>query len=169
MLNLTVMKHLQQELPQHYRPAGFESQDLVLKLNKSIYGQVNSPKLFYEHLCRDMDSIGFETSEANHCLVIHCEHKIMVLNYCDDQIWLSLDNQLIEDYVGKMKDLGCDLTLEPEGDIFAFLGIHSKRLRKEMLLTQTGLINKVINCIGMDQASPKSNPAACKPLGTDVG
>jgi len=158
---------LYMELPQYYRPAGFDSQDVVLKLNKSSYGQVDSPKLFYEHLCRGMDAIGFEPSEADPCLFIHREHKIMVLNYCDDQIWLSPDDQLIEDYVGKLKDLGYDLTLEPEGDIFAFLGISFSRLGKEVLLTQTGLINKVINYTGMDQASPKSTPAACEPLGTD--
>ena len=159
---------LYMELPQYYRPAGFDSQDVVLKLNKSIYGQVDSPKLFYEHLCKGMDALGFEPSEADPCLFIHREHKIMVLNYCDDQIWLSPDDNLIEEYVGKLKDLGYDLTLEPDGDIFAFLGINFKRIGKEIVLTQTGLINKVINYTGMDQASTKPIPAACEPLGTDA-
>jgi len=158
---------LHMELPQYYPPAGFDSQDVVLKLNKSIYGQVDSPKLFYEQLCKGMDAPGFEPSKADPCLFIHQEHKIMVLNHCDDQIWLSPDNNLIEEYVGKLKDLGYDLTLEPDGDIFAFLGINFKRIGKEIVLTQTGLINKVNNFTGMDQASTKPTPAACKPLGTD--
>jgi len=126
------------ELPQYYRPAGFDSQDVVLKLNKSIYGQVDSPKLFYEHLCKGMDALGFEPSEADPCLFIHREHKIMVLNYCDDQIWLSPDDKLIEDYVGKLKGLGYYLTLEPEGDIFAFLGISFSRLASPLELTPMG-------------------------------
>jgi len=156
------------ELPQCYRPAGFDSQDVALKLNKSIYGQVDSPKLFYEHLCKGMDALGFAPSEADPCLFIHREHKIMVLNYCDDQIWLSPYDNLIEEYVGKLKDLGCDFTLEPDGDIFAFLGINFKCIGKEIVLTQTGLINKVINYTGMDQASTKPTPAACEPLGTNA-
>ena len=76
------------ELPQFYRPQGMEGRDVVLKMNKSIYGQVDCPKLFYEHLSRGMDTLGFEPSASDPCLFIHKEHKIMVLNCCDDQIWL---------------------------------------------------------------------------------
>jgi hypothetical protein len=37
------------ELPQYYRPAGYEGRDVVLEMVKSIYGQQDSGKLFYEH------------------------------------------------------------------------------------------------------------------------
>jgi hypothetical protein len=43
-----------EKIPQYYKPVGLEGQDVVLKLNKSIYDQVDSPKLFYEHLCKGM-------------------------------------------------------------------------------------------------------------------
>ena len=36
----------------------------------------------------------------------------MVLNYCDDQIWLSPDNKLIEEHVKKLQELKYDLVLE---------------------------------------------------------
>ena len=39
------------ELPQCYSPKGCEGRNVVLKLNKSTHGQMDSPKLFYEHLC----------------------------------------------------------------------------------------------------------------------
>jgi hypothetical protein len=91
---------------------------------KSIYGQQDSGKLFYEHLGRGMDKLGFIPSESDPCLFIHPTENIMVLNYCDDQIWLSPDNDKIEEYVQKLADLGDNLTLEDEGDIFAFLGIQ---------------------------------------------
>ena len=74
------------ELPQYYKPARFEGQDVVLKLRKSIYGQVDSPKLFYEHICRGMLKLGFLPSASDPCLFIHTKDKVMVLNYCDDQI-----------------------------------------------------------------------------------
>ena len=72
----------------------------------------------------------------------------MVLNYCDDQIWLSPDGKLIETYVEKLKNSGYDLTMEPEGDIFAFLGIEFKRTGSLIELTQKGLIEKVIKYVG---------------------
>jgi len=91
----------------------------------------------------------------------------MVLNYCDDQIWLSPDNELIEEYVQKLSDLGYDLTLEDEGDIFAFLGINFAQTDGQIELSQTGLIEKVIKFTGMTNATSKSTPAAEQPLGSD--
>jgi Reverse transcriptase (RNA-dependent DNA polymerase) len=100
------------ELPQYFQPKGYEGHDVVLKLNKSIYGQMDSPKLFCEHLCKGMHQLGFENSESDPCLFIHKTEKIMVLNYCDDQIWLSPDNALIEQYVTKLQNIGYDLSIE---------------------------------------------------------
>ncbi len=91
----------------------------------------------------------------------------MVLNYCDDQIWLSPDNDLIEDYVGKLQQLGYDLTLEADGDIFRFLGINFKRDGSTVELEQTGLINKIISYTQMDKATGRPTPAAQEPLGSD--
>ena len=159
---------LYMELPQYYRPTGFEGRDVVLKMEKSIYGQVDSPKLFYEHLSRGMRKLGFEPSESDPCLFIHKTLQIMVLNYCDDQIWLSPDNDLIETYVAKLAAEGYDLILEEEGDIFDFLGINFKTDGSNIELTQTGLIEKVIDYTMMGNASEKSTPAAQEPLGSDL-
>ena len=155
------------ELPKYYRPQGMDGRDVVLKMNKSIYGQIDSPRLFYEHLSRGMKQLGFKPSESDPCLFIHKELKLMVLNYCDDQIWLSPDNKLIETYVQKLKDLNYDLTLEEDGDIFGFLGIEFERIGTKIKLTQSGLAKKVINYMGMSKATPKDTPAAQAPLGSD--
>ena len=155
------------ELPQYYRPKGFEGRDIVLQMEKSIYGQVDSPKLFYEHLCKGMTKLGFVASASDPCLFIHAEHNLMVLNYCDDQIWLSPDNALIEDYVQQLSGLGYDLTLEKDGDIFGFLGISFKQKGADIELSQTGLIEKIIKYTGMESATPKPSPAAPDPLGSD--
>ena len=158
---------LYMELPQYYRPNGVDGRDVVLKMEKSIYGQSDSPKLFYEHLSKGMVKLGFVPSDADPCLFIHKELQLMVLNYCDDQIWLSPDNDLIENYVQQLKDLGYDLTIEDDGDIFGFLGISFERIGSSICLTQKGLINKVIAYLGMDGASSKPTPAATDPLGSD--
>jgi hypothetical protein len=157
------------ELPQYYRPKGCQDKDVVLKLQKSLYGQLDSPKLFYEHLSKGMKHLGFEPSESDPCLFIHSRDKVMVLNYCDDQIWLSPDNKLIEKYVGQLQSNGYDLTLEPKGNMFGFLGIEFDRPEgtDRIVLSQKGLIEKVIRYTGMDTASGKDTPAAQEPLGSD--
>ena len=114
-----------------------------------------------------MIKLDFEASESDPCLFIHKHKKIMALNYCDDQIWLSPDSSLIEECVLKLQGLGCDLTLKDEGDIFGFLGINIHRDGPDITLTQTGLIKKVISCTGMERATSRDTPAAQEPLGAD--
>ena len=155
------------ELPQHYRPEGSDNKDVVLKLKKSLHGQMDSPKLFYEHLCNGMDKLGFVPADSDPCLFLHKTKPIMVLNYCDDQIWLSPDNDLIEEYVEKLKNLGYDLTIEPKGDVFGFLGIEFNSENGHIELTQRGLIDKVINYTGMSEANSLPTPALSNPLGAD--
>ena len=78
----------------------------------------------------------------------------MVLNYCDDQIWLSPDNSLIEKYVAQLKH-NYDLTLEPEGNIFGFLGIEFNRPSgtSEIEITQKDIIAKTIRFTRMSKAT----------------
>ena len=156
------------ELPQYYRPKGCSDRDVVLQLNKSLYGQVDSPLLFYEHLTKGMKALGFEPADSDPCLFIHRSKQIMVLNYCDDQIWLSPDNALIEEYVHKLQNLGYDLTLENDNNMFGFLGIEFSRTGDTIELTQKGLIQKVLDYTGMASASPMPTPAAREPLGRDL-
>ena len=69
------------ELPKHYKVRGREHEDLVLDLQKSLYGTVTAPKQFYEHIDAGMRSEGFVPSESDPCLYIHKEHQVMVLKY----------------------------------------------------------------------------------------
>ena len=91
----------------------------------------------------------------------------MVLNYCDDQIWLSPDGKLIQTYVEKLKNSGYDLTMEPEGDVFVFLAIAFKRTGSLIELTQKGLIEMVINYVELQDSKVKLTPATAAPLGSD--
>ena len=50
----------------------------------------------------------------------------MVLNYCDDQIWPSPTNEVIEKYVKKLHGLGYDLSIENKGDNIYDLTIANK-------------------------------------------
>jgi hypothetical protein len=146
------------ELPQYYRPAGYEGRDVVLEMVKSIYGKQDSGKLFYEHLGRGMDKLGFIPSESDPCLFIHPTENIMVLKYCDDQILISPDNDKIEEYVKKLADLGYDLTLEDEGDIFAFLGSNLKPLVLRSNCPKLGSLRKPSSTLACQMPLPSPLP-----------
>ena len=91
----------------------------------------------------------------------------MVLNYCDDQICLIPDNALIEEYVFKLKKPGYNLTLEPKGEMFGFLGIDLNQDDLTIELTQKGITDKTISYTGMSNASPQETPATQESMGSD--
>ena len=62
-----------------------------------------------------------------------------------------------------------NLPLTVEKDIFHFLGIDIERGEgKEITLRQTGLIDKVLKTVGMEDCHAKESPAQATPLGTDT-
>jgi hypothetical protein len=126
------------EIPRGYgKPEG----DMVLKLNKTLYGLVQAPKAFYDHMLTGLENCGFRASIHDPCLFIHKD--MIACSWVDDVICVSRDGKLIDKMILKLKDLGYD---------------H---------LTQTGLIEKVIRYTGMDDCRPDATPAAANPLGSD--
>jgi len=66
-----------------------------------------------------------------------------------------------------LKDLGYDLELESQSDIYSFCGIKFDTVSNRIHLSQKGLIDKVITYTSMANAEGKDTPAATNPLGSD--
>ena len=151
-------------------PPGFEHNnqvDCVLKLNKSLYGMSESPLLFFELLKSNLLALDFEQmSHIDPCLFIH--KKAICLTYVDDCLWFGPDGAALDALIKKMKEeRGMDLKVE-SNDVSAFLGIQFKREGDTIELKQVGLIDKVIEATGLQDANSCVTPADPKPLGKDV-
>ena len=148
-------------------PKGFEPKegppDQVLKLQKTLYGLVQAPRAFYEHLGKNLSKRGFRPSEHDPCLWLH--EDMVCLVYVDDCIFSAKDKSKID---VMLKDLSKDLELTIEGDVSAFLGIQIEKTAGGFKLTQPGLIKRVIEATGLQDANPDHTPAANVPLGTDT-
>lgn len=155
------------ELPQKYKVKGRAHEDLVLSLDKSLYGTVTAPKLFFDHISEGLLSEGFVPTASDPCLFINKELDCMVLQYVDDQIWIAKDPAAIDRKVQALKDKGFLLTMEEDTHMFGFLGIDINRAKGNVELTQTGLTDKVIKYLGLHNATAKDTPTAADPLGTD--
>ena len=154
------------ELPQHYKVAGREHEDLVSSLKKSLYGTKTAPKMFYEFLKEGLESLDFVPSKSDPCLFIHKHKKLMALSYVDDCIFTAEKSQDILDTVQALKDKDYLLELEEGTDMFEFLGIDIKK-GETIEFTQKGLTDKVLKYTGMSDATPKDTPAALEALGSD--
>eukprot|EP00804_Cyclotella_cryptica_P004230 CCRYP_014577-RA/>CCRYP_014577-RA protein AED:0.25 eAED:0.60 QI:0/-1/0/1/-1/0/1/0/258 len=149
-------------------PRGFKKQGKVLKLKKTLYGLSQSPTAFWFYLMEKMNLCGMGQSTFDLCLFIGV--KVMCICYVDDLIFWALDESDINELVDQLISAG--VALEQESDAAGFLGVRMEidLATGLMELKQTGLIDIVIETIGLDIGTTlgKLTPAEAKPLVTDV-
>jgi histone deacetylase 1/2 len=152
------------ELPQGFQPPP-NSPEVVLQLVKSLYGLVQAPMCWYDHLKTALLKSGFKECSLDPCLFIHPD--MIALVYVDDVLWFARDGTKIDAMLAKIRQAGLDLTVE--GNVQAFLGIDFTRNDQDgtIKLTQRGLIERTIKAIGLDDCNPESTPATTEPVGSD--
>ena len=135
--------------------AGFE-EDCVMKLKRSLYGLKQSPKNFYDHLKERLESIGFEQSKCDPCLFL--KGDVTCLVYVDDCLFFSSTKDLLDETIQDLKD--ADMELNREDDVAGFLGVLLKRNEDgTVTLSQTGLIKRIVDALGLASANGTKTPA----------
>ena len=99
---------------------GMTSKEAVLKLNKSLYGLVQAPMYWFNHLSDKLKSKGFKPSAVDPCLFYG--RRFIILVYVDDCLFFGPDEQKIEDFIKELQDDGMSLTCED--DAFHFLNVE---------------------------------------------
>ncbi len=142
-------------------------EEVVLKLNKSLYGLVQAPKTWFEHLKANFEQHGLHPTDVDPCLFFG--HGMMVLCYVDDCLFFGPDDKAIDEFIKKLEDSGMPLTREQD-DIYNFLGVevNPDSQSKKIVMTQKGLIEKVLKVTGMQDSNAVGSPANITPLGTDL-
>jgi hypothetical protein len=143
---------------------------VVLKLNKSLYGLVQAPLSWYNHLQKGLNELDFKVSSLDPRM--YYGRGMILITYVDDALFFGPDLKAIEKVISELEGLDYGLTRE-EGDettAFAFLGVSilPNPITKMLKLTQKGLILKVLSATGMSECNTKGSPALSTPLGTDA-
>jgi hypothetical protein len=145
--------------------------NLVLKLLRSWYGLKQAPRTFFEKLDAGLCERGFTPSKIDPCLFMKAGCVCVV--YVDDTIFAGPDAVVL---AAKIKSLGVpadehqhSFKLCDEGGVGDFLGICiAKQKDGTFLLTQTGLISKVIDAAGMNTCNKVSTSALPLTVGADL-
>ena len=140
-------------------PRGFSKPGKVLKLKKSLYGLKQAPRNFFLHLKDKLERVGFEqATEIDPCLFIS-EHVICLV-YVDDTLLFARDMKHIDDILEKLVNEQ-KMALEVEDDVAGFLGVHIDRnaATGEITLTQTGLIERILEALGVQHLPAVATPA----------
>jgi hypothetical protein len=153
-------------------PEGYgaeNGEEVVMKLNKSLYGLVQAPMHWGMHLRKGLEKRGFTVSPHDPCMFIN-KQGMVILAYVDDCLMFAKTNREIDDLIKSMK-VDFPLTVEAgeEDNVYAYLGVDlTKNSDGTMTFTQTGLTEKILKTTGMEESSPKSTPSGTQPLGTDA-
>jgi hypothetical protein len=169
--NAFVQAHLHETKPIFVKaPPTFHSDvadKVVLKLNRSLYGLVQAPLYWGNHL-RDVlvNDHGFSESQSSPCL--YFRDGVVILTYVDDCLFFAKDTQKIDNLLQVIREKS-DLQFTIEDDAFTFLGVQlNKHDDGTVEFLQKGLIEKVLKHCNMTECNTKSTPANQTPLGTDA-
>ena len=154
-----------------HMPRGFTQYDRrgnskVLKLRRCLYGLKNSPRAFWKYMVEKMTQCEMKQSELDPCLFIG--DTVVAVLYVDDILMWSTDDKYMTDLGTKLRNVGVDL--EEEDDAAGFLGVKlTKTITGSMVMTQEGLITRIVEAIGLDldHTTPKDTPCLKSPLSKD--
>lgn len=152
---------------------GNSSQDVVLKLDKSLYGLVQAPRCWYHHLRDGLNNLGFKESQEEKG--VYYGRGITLVTYVDDVLFFGPDSSSIDQTINDLEQHGFKLTREDTEslDVYSFLGVQvNKGIDANgssfIRLTQDGLIDKVLEATGMKDCNSKRSPSLISPLGTNA-
>ena len=148
-------------------PYGFDhsgNRGYVLQLNKNLYGLKQASYNWFQLIKTGLQVRGYENqSSTDPCVFIGKDSIVMV--YVDDCIIISKKNSPAADrLIESLKRGHENFVFTDEGDLKQYLGIDvSKKADGSCTLTQTHLIQRFLEVIGLSDANSKSTPAI-KPL-----
>ena len=157
--------------PKGHERQGPNGKELVLKLNRSVYGLRQSPRNFFQYLKNHLADNGLHQSNHDPCLFIG--RSLIVVVYVDDVLMFSKDESNFDKLIDSLKRSG--VAIRKEGSAEGFLGVDLVREETPsgpvITLLQKGLTKRVIEALGLSSrmSTALDTPAEAAPLPKDAG
>ena len=137
------------------------SKKQVLKLNMTLYGLRQRPRAFWKYMTEKLEKVGLKQSKFDPCLFIGPD--VICIVYVDDLIFWSRDLAKIDKIGLELCKLG--VALEEEEDAAGFLGVKFDQDKStgHIEMKQTGLIQRVIETLGLKMGMPRERKLLPKP------
>jgi len=130
------------------QPEGFDDNSgRVCKLNKSLYGLKQSPRVWYKLLSSFLASQGFQALDAD--LSVFYKDSTFIAAYVDDLLIIGPDKLAIQDI---KKALSSKFSMVDLGPIAFYLGMAIKRDRPNRILRigQRAYLHEAIRACGLE-------------------
>ena len=127
-------------LPKGIKFDGLNHKEHCLKIEQNLYGGVDAGRTWFLHLTAGLTKLGFVQSRIDDC-VFYRGSTIFIV-YTDDGLIFSPKE---EDVAQTIADLKRHFTLEDQGNLQDYLGVHvSKEHDSSWWLTQPHLITSIL-------------------------
>ena len=150
-------------------PYGFDidgKKSFILKLNKNLYGLKNASHNFWNLLREGLEARGYkQQSESDPCVFLGKDS--IILTYVDDCIVIhKRGSSAADDLIKALREGDENFDFTDDGSLEKYLGVDVKRHKDGRIeLTQTHLIQRFLEVIGLDPKAVNSRPTpALKPL-----
>ena len=159
------------------QPEGFEQKDsggnqLVCKLNKSIYGLKQLGRNWYYTLQMFLKSIDFTASKSDPCLFMRISKDVLeyVCIWVDDIIYACND---ANKFISFEQQISSQFKISETAKLYWFLGMKFNFCGDGLEISQEAYIDKLLSKFGLIECKPVSTPAAdglklCKRLPNEV-
>jgi hypothetical protein len=148
-------------------PRGFYNQygkNGCLRLRKSLYGSRYAPRNWYLHLRQGLISLGLKECPHDKCLFYRA--GLLMVLYVDDAGIAAATEKEVHDFIQELRDIGFDLDIE--GKFAEYLGVGIEECPDgTRIMTQKGLIDKIIKSTKMQECNPTWTPSPQAALGSD--
>ncbi|NCF91157.1 MAG: hypothetical protein GWQ05_09390, partial [Verrucomicrobiaceae bacterium] len=155
------------QMPRGFKQYSKNGREKVLKLKRCLYGLRQAPRSFWKYMVEKLEICGLKQSSLDPCLFIG--PTCLVIVYVDDVLLWSTSIEHIYAVGTALRNEGVDL--EEESDAAGYLGVKMTKceLTNQLLLTQEGLTDRIIEAVGLDSKSTaRSTPALKAPLTKDL-
>ena len=156
-LNAPIDTELYVEQPQGYEVKDQNGEEMVCRLNKSLYGLKQSGRNWNEMLHSHFIAQGFKQSLADSCVYSMCSDKEMtiVIIWVDDII-IATDSDIAMNKVKRA--LNEKFKMKDMGEISYFLGIKFTCENDAITLDQSRYITRILSRFGLENCKPKGTP-----------
>jgi hypothetical protein len=135
-----------------------ENGTLVVRLEKALYGCVQSAKLWYEKLTGVLQDMGFTQNTVDKCVLnmIRNGKQLTLCVYVDDILALSENAEDLKWLEGELKEAFDEIQAEISED-FSYLGMHISMGDRQVNISMKKFVEELLELFG--QSKMRATPA----------
>jgi len=141
------------KLDNKYKEYRNDDGSMVVKLNRALYGLVQSAKLWYEHLSGTLERNGYRKLESDECVFVKTdenENLVKIVLHVDDMLVMCKDKEELVKFGELLKKEYKDIKVS-HGPIVGYLGMQFDFSKDgEVTITMPGYVKELISYYGIE-------------------